>query len=41
LALTIQNVMYSWGAGHYGALGFGDRENQHEPKHLDIKDHKD
>jgi len=40
LALTIEQEMFSWGAGNYGALGFGYREDVTVPRQLDIIDHK-
>lgn len=38
LVLSIDNVMYSWGDGSYGALGFNSRENVVGPRKLEIRD---
>lgn len=40
LALTIEQELYSWGAGKYGALGFGVKEDCYTPKRLDLFDFK-
>jgi alpha-tubulin suppressor-like RCC1 family protein len=40
LALTIDQEMYSWGSGNYGALGFGYHDDVNMPRRLDIIDHK-
>ena len=32
--------MYSWGAGSYGALGFGRNDDEDKPRRLDIMDHQ-
>lgn len=36
LALTIDYKMFSWGAGYYGALGFGSKKDVLEPTELKI-----
>lgn len=38
LVLTIDNVMYSWGDGSYGALGFNSRDSIYAPRKLEIHD---
>lgn len=38
--MTLDYVLYSWGDGSYGALGFGDTKNKKEPTKLKIYDHK-
>ena len=40
LALTVDNEMFSWGSGHYGALGFDSYEDQNTPRKLEIRDYE-
>ena len=40
LVLTIDQEMYSWGCGSYGALGFGAKEDVSNPKLLVVRDYK-
>ena len=40
LALTLDQEMFSWGEGSYGALGFGSREDVCSPRRLDLYDHQ-
>ena len=40
LALTIDQELYSWGCGSYGALGFGAKEDVETPSLLIIRDYK-
>ena len=36
LALTVHSQVFSWGAGDYAALGFGNREDQLSPRLLQL-----
>jgi len=38
LVLTLDQEMFSWGDGSYGALGFNSKENEYQPRRLDIHD---
>lgn len=38
LVLSIDNQMYSWGDGSYGALGFNSKDNVYAPTKLNIYD---
>lgn len=40
MALTQQGNVYSWGIGHYGQLGHGDKKYQNRPKKIDFKEKK-
>jgi len=40
LALTLEQEMFSWGEGSYGALGFGSADDVCSPKRLDLYDHQ-
>lgn len=37
LAVNSNGQLYSWGQGHYGALGFGDTWDKRSPTELQIK----
>ena len=40
LVLTIDQELYSWGCGSYGALGFGSKDDVSTPSLLVIRDYK-